>query len=177
MRLLAFRQDMPCVDHHVKRFFFLLTSVGSNKYNYKNLLTEFARSTLGFVVVVVLFCFVFVLSCPPPSPTKMCLVFITFNRKTFGERSFYFIGPTVWNSIPFDIRSIKSTPGLRQALKTQLFKSYFLSVWPNSATAPITVWSSCTSHILIICLGRSVTLVLLHHSKPLLKTNLFQNCF
>ena len=50
----------------------------------------------------------------------------TTNRKTFGERSFSFTGPTVWNSLPFDIRSINSISSFRQAFKTRLFKSYFV---------------------------------------------------
>ena len=37
------------------------------------------------------------------------------------------LAPTVWNSLLFDIRSTHSTPSLRQALKTHLFKSYFVS--------------------------------------------------
>ena len=39
----------------------------------------------------------------------------------------HFTGPRVWNSLPFDIRSIYSTPVFREALKTHLFKSYFVS--------------------------------------------------
>ena len=51
----------------------------------------------------------------------------TTNRKTFRESSFSFTGPAVWNSLPFDIHSINSTPSFRQARKTHLFKSYFVS--------------------------------------------------
>ena len=53
----------------------------------------------------------------------------TTNRKTLGEKSFSFTGPTVWNSLPFDICSINSTPSFKQALKTHLFNSYFISYW------------------------------------------------
>ena len=51
----------------------------------------------------------------------------TTNRKTFGERSFSFTGPTAWNSLPYDIRFVNSAPSFRQALKTRPFKSYFES--------------------------------------------------
>ena len=51
----------------------------------------------------------------------------TTNRKNYGERSFSFTGPTVWNSLLLDIRSIGSTPSVRQVLKTHHFKSYFVS--------------------------------------------------
>ena len=50
----------------------------------------------------------------------------TTNIKTFGESYFSFTDPTVWNSLPFDIRSINFTPSFRQALKTRIFKSYFV---------------------------------------------------
>ena len=38
---------------------------------------------------------------------------LTTNRKNVGERSFSFTGPTVWNSLPFDIRSVTSTPSIK----------------------------------------------------------------
>ena len=45
--------------------------------------------------------------------------------KTFGHRSFYYAAPSVWNSLPRDIRYIESTSAFKTALKTHLFKTVF----------------------------------------------------
>ena len=44
--------------------------------------------------------------------------------KTFGHRSFSRAVPSVWNSLPRDIRHIQSTTAFKTALKIHLFKSY-----------------------------------------------------
>ena len=44
--------------------------------------------------------------------------------KTFGHRSFSYTTPSVWNSLPFEIRHIQPTTAFKTALKTHLFKSY-----------------------------------------------------
>ena len=44
--------------------------------------------------------------------------------KTFGHRSFSHATPSVWNSLPHEIRHIQSTTAFKVALKTHLFKSY-----------------------------------------------------
>ena len=44
--------------------------------------------------------------------------------KTFGQRSFSHAAPSVWNSLPHDIRHIQSVTAFKTALKTHLFKSY-----------------------------------------------------
>ena len=44
--------------------------------------------------------------------------------KTFGYRSFSLAAPSVWNSLPHDIRHIQSVTAFKTALKTHLFKSY-----------------------------------------------------
>ena len=44
--------------------------------------------------------------------------------KTFGHRSFSHTAPSVWNSLPHDIRHIQSVTAFKTALKTHLFKSY-----------------------------------------------------
>ena len=43
------------------------------------------------------------------------------STKTFGERSFSYIGPTSWNHLPFDLRHSKSLSTFRHSLKTHLF--------------------------------------------------------
>ena len=45
--------------------------------------------------------------------------------KTYGERSFEYIGPHVWNSLPLDIREIKEKSSFKRALKTYLYRCAF----------------------------------------------------
>ena len=42
------------------------------------------------------------------SADKFLLVKSFKNLKTFGQRSFHFSAPTVWNNLPFDLRSCTS---------------------------------------------------------------------
>ena len=42
--------------------------------------------------------------------------------KTYGERSFSFMGPFLWNSLPTWIRTLPSIPSLKKHLKTYLYK-------------------------------------------------------
>ena len=47
------------------------------------------------------------------------------NTKTFGERSFSYTGPSVWNNLPQTLRHSDSTSSFKAALKTHLFNNYF----------------------------------------------------
>ena len=47
------------------------------------------------------------------------------NTKTFGEWSFSYAGPSVWNSLPQTLRHSESTSSFTAALKTHLFNNYF----------------------------------------------------
>ena len=47
------------------------------------------------------------------------------NTKTFGERSFCYAGPSVWNNLPQTLRHSDSTSSFKAALKTHLFNNYF----------------------------------------------------
>ena len=47
------------------------------------------------------------------------------NTKTFGERSFSYAGPSVWNNLPQTLRHSDSTSSFKAALKTHLFNNYF----------------------------------------------------
>ena len=42
--------------------------------------------------------------------------------KTYGERSFSFMGPFLWNSLPTWIRTLPSIPSFKKHLKTYLYK-------------------------------------------------------
>ena len=43
------------------------------------------------------------------------------NTKTYGERSFTYAAPRVWNSLPLSIRQIKGLNQFKSELKTHLF--------------------------------------------------------
>ena len=45
------------------------------------------------------------------------------NTKTFGERSFSYAGPTVWNNLPQTVRRSASAFSFKAALKTHLLHS------------------------------------------------------
>ena len=47
------------------------------------------------------------------------------HKLTFGSRAFRVAAPTVWNSLPEDIRSIDSLPIFRRRLKTHFFNCAF----------------------------------------------------
>ena len=47
------------------------------------------------------------------------------NTKTFGERSFSYAGPSVWNNLPQTLCHSDSTSSFKAALKTHLFSNYF----------------------------------------------------
>ena len=46
-------------------------------------------------------------------------------RRTFGERSFQFIGPVIWNSLSFSVRHATSLSSFKSKLKTHLFSSAY----------------------------------------------------
>ena len=48
-----------------------------------------------------------------------------FPTASFGERSFSFCAPKIWNSLPFDIRHKPSAASFKSALKTYLFRRYY----------------------------------------------------
>ena len=49
----------------------------------------------------------------------------TFNMKTAGERSFSFLAPSVWNSLPSSLRDSPTMSVFRTQLKTYLFREAF----------------------------------------------------
>ncbi len=59
------------------------------------------------------------------SSTERLLKIPKTNLKTFGERSFGYIAPTVWNSLPADLRASPSLPTFKVNLKTHFFRQAF----------------------------------------------------
>ena len=45
--------------------------------------------------------------------------------RTLGERSFQYIGPVIWNSLPFFVRHATSLSSFKSKLKTHLFSSAY----------------------------------------------------
>ena len=48
-------------------------------------------------------------------------------RRALGERSFQYIGPVIWNSLPLSVRHSSSLSSFKQKLKTHLCSSAYLS--------------------------------------------------
>ena len=59
------------------------------------------------------------------SSTERLLKITKTNLKTFGERSFGYIAPTVWNSLPADLRASPSLPAFKVNLRTHFFRQAF----------------------------------------------------
>ena len=61
---------------------------------------------------------------------KFCLKKVTMKYKSYGEKSFSFYGPMVWNSLPFELRSVSELNSFKKQLKTFLF----IEAYPNAAS-------------------------------------------
>ena len=59
--------------------------------------------------------------------TTAFFVFPPSKQKPFGQRSFSYAGPVIWNKLPYDIRTLQSKTSFRQALKTHLFSMHYQS--------------------------------------------------
>ena len=62
------------------------------------------------------------------------------NLKTFGECSFGYIAPTVWNSLPAELRASPSLPTFKVNLKMHFFHQGF---WLICTCQPLPVSYSC----------------------------------
>ena len=60
---------------------------------------------------------------------KFCLKKVTMKYKSYGEKSFSFYGPLVWNSLPFELRSVSELNSFKKQLKTFLF----IKAYPDAA--------------------------------------------
>ena len=57
-----------------------------------------------------------------PSSDTSILSFPAVRTKSFGQRSFSHSAPSVWNTLPLELRSCNSVPSFKSNLKTHLFK-------------------------------------------------------
>jgi len=53
------------------------------------------------------------------------LVIPRMNLKSFGERSFSYCAPTLWNKLPRHLQQCPSLSSFKAKLKTHLFKKYY----------------------------------------------------
>ena len=72
------------------------------------------------------------------------------HTRSYGERSFAFSGPKQFNSLPPNIRDLPTTSSFKKALKTHLFKKYFM--WFLIIT---TVYGRCMTNCW--CIGRMIS--------------------
>ena len=88
------------------------------------------------------------------SSTESLLKIPKTNLKTFSERSFGYIAPTVWNSLPADLRASPSLPTLKVNLKIHFFHQAF---WLICTYQPLPVSYSCVCVCVCVCdLGAGV---------------------
>ena len=65
------------------------------------------------------------------SSNQLLLSTPKFNLKTYGGRSFTIAAPSVWNTLPFELRSCNSLSSFESKLKTWLFKVSYDVVLQN----------------------------------------------
>ncbi len=56
------------------------------------------------------------------SSSSGLLTLPNINLSTVGARTFYYVAPKLWNSLPFHIRMLDSITKFKTAVKTHLFK-------------------------------------------------------
>ena len=93
------------------------------------------ESNTNFVLFVLVLSFLLVLSTFPiysrftqplgnwSSADILCIPSV--NTKTYSDRSFSYATPTLWNTLPKDIRFSQSVSSFRSALETHLFFFFF----------------------------------------------------
>ena len=59
------------------------------------------------------------------SSFKHLLVSPSYNLKTYGARSFSVAAPSLWNTLPSEIRNAQSVSVFKRRLKTLLFRKAF----------------------------------------------------
>ena len=59
------------------------------------------------------------------SSEKLLVVPPPFNLKSAGERSFSFLAPVLWNSLPLSLRNAEDLGSFKRSLKTHFFSKAF----------------------------------------------------
>ena len=60
------------------------------------------------------------------SSSEKLLKIPKFRLVKYGKKSFKYQTPTIWNSLPVEVRSCSSLPSFKSLLKTHLFRKYVL---------------------------------------------------
>ena len=84
------------------------------------------------------------------SSTERLLKIPKTNLKTFGEHSFSYIAPIVWNSLPADLRA-PSLPTFKVNLKTHFFRQAFRLI---CTCQPLPVSYSCVCVCVCVSWGQ-----------------------
>ena len=87
------------------------------------------------------------------SSTEKLLKIPKTNLKTFGERSFDYIVPTVWNWLPADLRASPSLPIFKVNLITHFVRQAF---WLICTCQPLPVSYSCVCVCVCACVRACV---------------------
>ena len=58
------------------------------------------------------------------SANRNCLAVPRCRLSTYGCRAFHYVGPTVWNSLPDELRNSDSFDSFKRFMKTILFTRY-----------------------------------------------------
>ena len=72
--------------------------------------------------------------------------------KTFGERSFSYAGPSVWNNLPQTLRHSDSTSSFKAALNTHLFNitKLFFTALPIPSSDTVCVCVRVSVHVCVV---------------------------
>ena len=95
------------------------------------------------------------------------------NTKTFGERSFSYAGPSVWNNLPQTLHHSDSTSCFKAALKTHLFNNYFWTVF-RSPAHPLVRHCVCVCVCARTCVCVCVVSVIV--KRPVLPPSVVDGC-
>ena len=81
-----------------------------------------------------------------PSSDNKLLCIPKLRTKTFGHRSFSFAAPTIWNSLPSELRHTDSIQKFKLALKTHLFTKFYTGYIKFSIDLDLNhyIWSTST---------------------------------
>ena len=80
------------------------------------------------------------------SSSKRYLVSKSVATTSYGQRSFYFAAPELWNDLPYNVKYSKTLVQFKSSLKTHLFTLAFGDNWFISC-----LLCSFTSHAQIVC--------------------------
>ena len=97
-----------------------------------------------------------------------CIHAHNYYTKTFGERSFSYAGPSVWNNLPQTFRHSDSTSSFKAALKTHLFNNYFLNCFSQPCPSLRPTWACACTRVRACARARTCVCVCVIVKRPVL---------